>query len=95
MRIAAEFMKNYIHDNFFRWPVSVERLRVHPDRHFSGQGQGSQLAACSESEVHSHDAVVLAEGNTTLDYRRHMETTGDNSSEMISNGFGFTQQETL
>ena len=42
----------------------------------AGQGQGSELAAGAEGQVHPDAAALLAEGDAAIDHRRHVENPG-------------------
>src|SRR5580704_15867095 len=46
------------------------------------RSQGGQLAANdAKRQVHPHAAALLAEGDTTVDPRRHLEATADPASD--------------
>jgi len=54
-----------------------------PSGKLTRHGQGGQLAADdAEWQVHPHAAALLAEGDTALDPRRHMETAARAEDQM-------------
>ena len=45
-----------------------------------GHGQGVQLAAGADGQIHPHAAAVLAAGKVALDHRRHLENPAGEES---------------
>ena len=58
---------------------------LHPER-VARQGQGSELAARAEGQVHPDVAAVLAEGEAALDPRRHLEDPAGEAGVLTENG---------
>ena len=61
------------------------RRSVHPTG-VPRQGQGRELAAGTGGAIHSHDAAVLAHGDTTLAARRHLENSRGERGSIRSPG---------
>src|SRR5208283_5572330 len=62
-----------------------ERRRVDrsvPATRESRQEQGIELAARSRRQVHPDDAAVLAEGDSALDSRRHLDNPGSEAGSI-------------
>ena len=55
---------------------------LHPER-VARQGQGGELAACAQGQVHSDDAALLAEGKAALDSRRQLEGAAGERGRLI------------